>query len=120
MSDRMTVECPKCGDTSGVVVLADREDTIVSACCEAVIPELNDGATILVEDGKLVCPYGDCGAADQILELDVATRSNDLTISEPGVIKVSLGDGSFERDGFECQQCMRSVSLPDGYELSYP
>ncbi|WP_214317119.1 hypothetical protein [Nonomuraea sediminis] len=112
--------CPTCGERSRIITRGDSDGTIVSACCEAVIPDLNDAPTALVEDGKLVCPFGDCGAADDIVELDVATRSNEMTITEPGVISVSLGDGYFEGDGFECQQCTRRVSLPDGYELNYP
>jgi hypothetical protein len=80
----------------------------------------DDEPTVLIENSRLVCPYRICGAADEIVELDVATRSHGLTITEPGVIGVSLGDSYFESDGFECQQCHRRVSLPDGYELSYP
>lgn len=111
-------ECPRCGNLSGIIIRGDAHGTTVSACCEALIPELNEDATVLVEDGTLRCPYGDCGAADQIFELDVATRDNHLSIDpdEPGVIKVSLGDHNFESEGYQCGQCLRSVSIPDGYE----
>ncbi|MFG3438407.1 hypothetical protein ACGF0J_14280 [Nonomuraea sp. NPDC047897] len=77
----------------------------------------DDEPTVLIEDGKLVCPYPDCSATDQIIELDVATRDNELCVSEDGAIIAHLGDYSFESDGFECQQCARRVSLPDGYEI---
>ncbi len=83
-----------------------------------MIPEQNDEMPVLIEDGHLVCPYGDCGAADQIFELDVATRDNQLSVGEePGVIKGSLGDHTFESEGYQCGQCLRMVSLPGGYEV---
>ncbi|MFG1965742.1 hypothetical protein [Nonomuraea sp. NPDC049028] len=112
-------ESPRCGEESSVITRGELDSSIVSACCETLIPWLNEEATVLVEDGKLVCPYGDCGAADDIAELDVATRTNELTISAPGHISASLGDSTFESDGFECQRCTRRVSLPDGYELTH-
>jgi hypothetical protein len=103
----------------GIISHGDPDGTIVSACCEAVIPELNDEATVLIEDGKLVCPYSDCGATDEIVELDVATRENELSISEDGLISAHLGDSTFESDGFECHQCLRRVSLPDSAEIAH-
>ncbi|MFD8529489.1 hypothetical protein ACFV0L_18915 [Streptosporangium canum] len=118
-------ECPTCGTNSRIITRGDSRGTIVSKCCAALLSgeddelpdDEDDEPTVLVEDGKLVCPYTDCRAVDEIAELDVATRSNELSISEPGVISASLGDSSFESDGFECQQCSRPVSLPDGYEV---
>ncbi|MEU7891773.1 hypothetical protein AB0B45_02785 [Nonomuraea sp. NPDC049152] len=109
--------CPRCGERSRIITCGDSDGTIVSACCEAVIPDLNDSPTVLIEDGKLVCPFGDCGAADQVIELDVATRENRLSIDEEGTIVAHLGDSEFEGDGFECQQCARSVSMPGGDEI---
>ncbi|GLX06682.1 hypothetical protein [Microbispora sp. NBRC 16548] len=113
--------CPKCGKTSDIVLmeLPDDKSSIVSACCEALIPHLNEDAPVLIVDGHLVCPYGDCGAVGEIVELDVATRDNELSIDpdQPGVIKASLGDHSFEADGYECRKCTRSVTIPNGYEI---
>ncbi|WP_433355478.1 hypothetical protein ACQP25_16840 [Microtetraspora malaysiensis] len=63
-----------------------------------------------------VDPSPNCGAADQIVELDVATRSNELEIVGLGEILAGCGDSTFEGDGFECQQCSRRVSLPDGFK----
>ncbi|WP_431928745.1 hypothetical protein [Nonomuraea jabiensis] len=80
----------------------------------------DDKPPALVRDGKLVCPYRDCAAEDQIIEIDVATRTNELTIEGPGRIKVGLGDGRFDHECYECAQCVRPVSLPDGHELVYP
>ncbi|WP_433259241.1 hypothetical protein ACQPYK_49595 (plasmid) [Streptosporangium sp. CA-135522] len=113
------MKCPTCGETSRIITRGDSRGTIVSACCEAVIPEKNDEPAVLVEDGKLVCPYGDCGATNQIFELDVATRSNHLVIDdeETSAIKACTGDSSFETDGYECDGCARAVALPDGYEV---
>ncbi|NRQ31225.1 hypothetical protein HII36_05160 [Nonomuraea sp. NN258] len=71
----------------------------------------------LVRDGVLVCPHPDCGAVDQIVELDVATRSNELEIVGPGAIAAYCGDSTFEGDGFECDVCSRRVSLPDDFEI---
>ncbi|SDL75861.1 hypothetical protein SAMN05421874_128118 [Nonomuraea maritima] len=116
--------CPSCGTNSRIITRGDSRATIVSKCCEAPLSgtadDQDDEPAVLVLDGKLVCPYADCSATDEIVELDVATRSNELTIIRPGVISVALGDSCFENDGFECEQCSRRVSLPDGYELSYP
>jgi len=111
--------CPSCGTNSRIITRGGSSGTIVSACCEAVIPELNEEATVLIEDGKLICPYGDCGAADDIVELDVASRENELSLSEDGTITAHLGDHSFENDGFECRQCTRQVSLPDGSNITH-
>ncbi|MFD0659685.1 hypothetical protein [Thermocatellispora tengchongensis] len=80
---------------------------------------MNDELPVLIYDGKLICPYGDCGAADEIVELDVATRENALSISDDGKISAHLGDSTFESDGFECSQCRRPVSMPDGYEITH-
>ncbi|GII42880.1 hypothetical protein [Planotetraspora phitsanulokensis] len=71
----------------------------------------------LVRDGVLVCPYPDCGVADDIVELDIATRQNELDIVGPGEIAASMGDGNFEGDGFECNTCNQPVELPDGFEI---
>ncbi|MEU7911399.1 hypothetical protein [Microbispora bryophytorum] len=113
------VKCPRCGETSGLITRGDAAGSIVTACCEALIAELNDDAPVLIEDGTLRCPYADCGATDQIFELDVATRDNQLSIDpeQPGQIKASLGDHQFESDGYQCGQCLRSVTLPDDYEV---
>ncbi|MFB4284800.1 hypothetical protein ACBJ59_56700 [Nonomuraea sp. MTCD27] len=76
-----------------------------------------DEPNALVRDGVMVCPYPDCEAADQIVELDVATRSNRLEIVAPGEIAAGTGDGTYVNDGFECEVCSRRVSLPVGYEV---
>ncbi|GGS85066.1 hypothetical protein GCM10010156_49590 [Planobispora rosea] len=107
--------CPTCGRRPGVFTGGDADSATVPACCASVTPTVDGAAMVLIQDGKLTCPYDDCGAADDIVELEVASRTNELTITEPGLITVSLGDGGFETDAFECQRCGRGVSLPDGY-----
>lgn len=119
--------CPSCGRNSRIITHDDSRGTIVSKCCEVPLPGMNDELpddqdeddepTVLIEYGKLICPYTGCSATDQIIELDVATRDNELSVSEDGAIIAHLGDYSFESDGFECQQCAGRVSLPDGYEI---
>jgi hypothetical protein len=76
-----------------------------------------DEPNALVREGVMVCPYPDCGTADRIVELDVATRTNQLRIVAPGEITAGTGDGTYETDGYECEVCCRRVSLPDGYEI---
>ncbi|WP_433426208.1 hypothetical protein ACQP1V_42980 (plasmid) [Microtetraspora malaysiensis] len=76
-----------------------------------------DEPNSLVRDGVLVCPFPDCGAADRIVEIDVATRANTLEIVGPGEIVAACGDSQFDGDGFECTACSRRVSLPDAFEI---
>ncbi|MFI6497104.1 hypothetical protein [Nonomuraea typhae] len=76
-----------------------------------------DEPNALVREGVMICPYPDCGTADRVVELDVATRTNQLEIVAPGEIAAGTGDGTYETDGYECEACSRRVSLPVGYEI---
>ncbi|GAA4946611.1 hypothetical protein HD597_006834 [Nonomuraea thailandensis] len=78
-----------------------------------------DEPEVLIEDGKLVCPWPNCRAVNNIVELDVASRENVLSLSENGVITAHLGDSSFESDGYECLACNRAVSIPDSHEITH-
>lgn len=108
--------CPSCGAYSRIITRGDARGTIVSACCETKLP---DEPVVLVQDGKLVCPYSDCSAVDQIIELDVATRANELSLGESGTIVAHVGDYRWESDGFECSMCSRRVILPDGLSIEH-
>ncbi|MEU1880903.1 hypothetical protein ABZ470_26650 [Streptosporangium sp. NPDC020072] len=115
--------CPSCGTCSRIITRGDSRGTIVSKCCEATLDSGADEGDegnepeVLIENGTLVCPWLDCRATDNIVELDVASRENVLYLSENGVIAAHLGDSSFENDGFECLTCNRAVSIPDAYEI---
>ncbi|GAB2918040.1 hypothetical protein ACFMQL_20140 [Nonomuraea fastidiosa] len=115
-------DCPSCGTRSRIITRGDARGTVVSACCEAELPEspgTEDVPVVLVERGRLVCPYPDCGAPDQLIELDVATRANQLSLGENGQIVAYTGDSQWESDGYQCGRCSRPVSLPNGATVTH-
>ena len=76
-----------------------------------------NGPTVIIFEGRLVCPA--CGAADMIVEVDVAFRWNELVRVEGDEVIACLGEDGFERDRFECTRCHAYVTLPPDLDVVY-
>jgi hypothetical protein len=70
---------------------------------------------IVVRDGAVFCPH--CDQRDTIQEVDCATRGNpgEFTIENGRIVAVfwKTGDGNFETTGYECNNCMGPVLIPN-------
>ncbi|MEU4576025.1 hypothetical protein [Nonomuraea sp. NPDC023979] len=73
---------------------------------------------VVIRNNSLLCPYRDCGAANEIVELEVATRRNELEITANGTLTVLVGNHRFVSDGYECGVCSRPVRIPDGHSIA--
>lgn len=69
--------------------------------------------TARIVEGELMCPV--CSSTGRIIEVDVATRGNDLTVSD-GLIFAGTGDINFDHDRTVCERCASTVRLPQRVE----
>jgi hypothetical protein len=67
----------------------------------------------------MVCPYDECGAVDDIREVDTSSRWNDVRFdTDPGTelrdgLTIAIGsNGEYHAVGFICATCGRPVELP--------
>lgn len=68
--------------------------------------------------GRLKCPYEDCGAVDKIVVHDRADRISECSgvVIEDGVLVFvgwHTGQSDFHTQGHGCSVCSRDVTLPD-------
>ena len=85
-----------------------------------------------------VCPWPDCGAEDQLLEVDDSRRANEVAVAagadrdlrlEDGAFvygnagdvsaEVSLADSDHQHVGWLCRACRRPVRLPERWHEEY-
>lgn len=69
----------------------------------------------LMGEPILVCPHEGCHAEDDIRQVDVVTRWNNLRLngSHNGVVISDGGSDDGEDHGYLCGSCERPVSFPD-------
>lgn len=92
-------------------VLADR-NTLLGIPPEVRLDFTQD------DRGQLICPYEDCAALNNIVEIDRAERANeslDVVIENGVLVHVTWRDSKreFHHQGYQCSVCNREVTLPD-------
>jgi hypothetical protein len=76
---------------------------------------------VLTKHGRLRCPV--CGLKDAIVEVDIATRCNDIYVDEHGGelrLRVNVADTEFEHDRYACAGCDTTVQLPKRSVVVWP
>ncbi|MEV1178952.1 hypothetical protein [Nonomuraea sp. NPDC049784] len=104
------------GDIPVVTCLLAADRDVGDPALASVLPTLELPQALIV-DGRLACPYEGCGAVGSLEQLQVATRSNPLEITAPGVITADITPAPFDDDGVECTACTRRVALPPEFTL---